>query len=118
MRIILERGVTRAFDPFDRAGHEPLMRGRTIAWLVDEFARMRTERLAELDAMHLGESDLDRTGMHPDLGAVTMRHLIAAWVVHDLNHIAQLSKALAFQHKTEVGPWERYLSILAHTNPR
>lgn len=118
MRIIIQHGASRAFEPFDRAGHEPVMVGKSVGMLIDEFSKMRAERIGELDAMHLRESDLDRAGTHPELGPVTMRQLLAAWVVHDLNHIAQLSKALAFQYKAEVGPWERYMSILAPPNPR
>jgi len=118
MRIMLEHGAARPFEPFDRAGHEPAMRGRSLGSLVDEFARVRSDRLAELDAMHLRETDLDRTGAHPEFGPVTMRQLLATQVAHDLNHIAQLSKALAYQYKSEVGPWERYLSILSPPNPR
>jgi hypothetical protein len=49
---------------------------------------------------------------------VTLGQLLATWVVHDLNHIAQLAKAMAFQYRGAVGPWEAYLSILAPPNPR
>jgi hypothetical protein len=35
-----------------------------------------------------------------------------------LNHIAQICKGLAFQHRNAVGPWEAYLSILAPPSPR
>ena len=118
MRIILEHGPSRPFVPFDRAGHEPVMTGKSLAMLIDEFAQMRTARIGELDAVGLRDADLDRTGAHPELGSVTLRQLMAAWVVHDLNHIAQLSKALAYQYTDQVGPWERYLSVLAPPNPR
>lgn len=30
--------------------------------------------------------------MHPDLGTVTLRNLLATWVVHDQNHIAQIAR--------------------------
>jgi hypothetical protein len=38
--------------------------------------------------------------------------LIATWVVHDLGHLAQISRAMAFQYRDAVGPWRAYLSIL------
>jgi len=50
--------------------------------------------------------------MHPALGPVTMEALLAAWVVHDLNHIAQIAKAMAFQYRDAVGAWQAYMSIL------
>jgi hypothetical protein len=68
--------------------------------------------------MCLKPADLSRPGQHPALGQVTLGALLATWVVHDLNHIAQICKGLAFQHRDEVGPWEAYLSILAPPSPR
>ncbi len=118
LRIILDHGQTRAFDPFDRAGHTPLLPGHTLAQLLDLFDRERSGGLAALRAMNLQDPDLARRGLHPALGPVTISNLLAAWVVHDLNHTAQIAKALAFQYKPEVGPWEAYLSILAAPNPR
>ncbi|WPR70327.1 hypothetical protein SLW70_10270 [Flavobacterium sp. NG2] len=41
-----------------------------------------------------------------------MAQLIATWMVHDLNHIAQITRILAKQYKKEVGPWIEYLTIL------
>jgi len=38
--------------------------------------------------------------------------------VHDLNHIAQVCKAVAFQFGEGAGPWCAYLSILSPPNPR
>lgn len=117
-RRILEHGESKAFDPFDRAGHEPLIKGRSMTSLLDEFEARRTESLAALRAMKLSEADLDRVGRHPALGPATLRNLLAAWVVHDLNHIHQVAKAMAFQYGEAAGPWKTYLSILASPAPR
>jgi hypothetical protein len=68
--------------------------------------------------MSLTASDMERRGRHPSFGPVTLAQLLATWVVHDVNHIAQVCKAMAFQHYREVGPWEAYLSILAPPAPR
>jgi hypothetical protein len=38
--------------------------------------------------------------------------LLATWVVHDLNHLHQIAKSMAFQYRDEVGPWRDRLSIL------
>lgn len=117
-RIILECGQSRPFDPFDRNGHEPEIRGKSLAQLLDEFERARAESLAALDGLALTPELLDRRGTHPALGTVTLRNLLATWAVHDLNHTAQVCKAMAHQARADVGPWEAYLSILAPPAPR
>lgn len=61
---------------------------------------------------NLDDSHLDLTAMHPGLGKVTLRQLFAAWVVHDLGHIAQVSRAMSKQYREETGPWVAYLPIL------
>ena len=49
---------------------------------------------------------------HPELGAVTLRQLLATWVAHDLGHIAQTSRVMAKQYRDAVGPWRAYLPVL------
>lgn len=105
------------FSSFDRAGHKHLL-ALSLDELLDSFESHRRESLAALRARSLSAADLARTGRHPALGVVTIGQLLATWVVHDLNHIAQVCKAMAFQFKGEVGPWEQYLSILAPPAPR
>ncbi len=116
-RIILQHGPARPFDPFDRAGHKDLL-AKPLAELLTLFETERAASLSALRAMNLTQTDLDRPGLHPALGPVTLSNLLAAWVVHDLNHIAQVCKAMASQYKQAVGPWQAYLSILAPPNPR
>lgn len=117
-RHILAFGSTRPFDPFDRAGHSALARDHTTPQLLDLFQRERAASLAALDELRLAPDDLAKSGRHPALGDVTLGNLLATWAVHDLNHIAQVCKAMAYQAKTSVGPWETYLSILAPPSPR
>ena len=62
--------------------------------------------------MNLRNEDLDRRGLHPELGTVTLRQLLATWVVHDLDHLAQVSRTMAKAYATDTGPWTAYLSIL------
>ncbi|MCL4741186.1 MAG: DinB family protein [Phycisphaerales bacterium] len=116
--IILGHGESRAFDPFDRAGHERDIRGKTLEDLLGEFDRWRGESLRRLAAFGDLRGRLDMPGLHPALGRVTLRNLLATWVVHDLNHVAQMCKGMAFLYRGEVGAWERYLSILAPPAPR
>lgn len=111
-RIILEHGDARAFDPFDRFAQFAASEGHTLADLLDEFARLRQQSLRELEALRLTPADLDRSGRHPAFGVVTLRQLLATWVVHDLDHIVQISRVLARQYSDEVGPWRAYLRVI------
>lgn len=111
-RVILENGERQAFEPFDRYAMFEADKGKKIAELLDVFATLRTENLIALRAMKLTAAKLARCGTHPILGRVTMEELLATWVAHDLNHVAQIAKALAFQYAGAVGPWREYLSIL------
>jgi hypothetical protein len=111
-RIILEHGEAQPFEEFKRLGHLEHSQGRTLASLLDEFASVRQETIRELQAMRLTDVDLGRRGGHPALGAVTLRQLFASWVVHDLDHLMQISRVLARQYSEEVGPWRAYLRIV------
>src|ERR1700746_3173829 len=71
-RIVLQFGESRAFDSFDRGGHEREIQGRSLGELLDEFARVRSENLDELRALNLRPEDLSRRGRHPALGSVTL----------------------------------------------
>jgi hypothetical protein len=112
VRVILENGEARAFDPFDRFAQARESQGKSLEQLLDEFARLRTEGLAALRALNLQPEDLTRRGKHPALGVVTLSELLATWVVHDLTHVHQLSRVMAHQYRDAVGPWRAYLGVL------
>jgi hypothetical protein len=111
-RIILEQGEARPFDPFDRVGFEDLIAGKRVEELLDTFAALRKQNLEALSALKLKPSGLAQTGAHPALGRVTLGQLLAAWVVHDLGHLAQIERVMARQYREAVGPWREYLPIL------
>ena len=111
-RIILAQGDSRRFEPFDRSRHLEENRNRTMAQLLARFEVLRTANLAELRAMHVSPEQLELTGEHPDFGSVTLRQLLATWAVHDLGHLAQISRVMAKQYRDAVGPWEAYLPVL------
>ena len=94
-RIILEHGETQAFDPFDRFAQFAVSEGRTLASLLDEFASLRRANLGELSALQLTEADCAGRGRHPELGAITLRQLLATGVAHDPHHVVQISRVLA-----------------------
>jgi hypothetical protein len=114
VRIILENGEARAFDPFDRfmQSKEGPDTPIEIHKLLDEFGRLRRENLAALGALNLQHADLTRRGRHPSLGAVTLEQLLATWAVHDLTHLHQLSRVMAHRYRETVGPWNVYLGVL------
>lgn len=113
VRIILAHGDARPFETFDRFAQFEASAGRTLASLLDEFAALRQETLRELASLQLSSGDLDRRGRHPQLGVVTLRQLLATWVAHDLDHVAQVARVIARQYADEVGPWRAYLRIIS-----
>ena len=115
-RMILEHGESRTFEPFDRFAQFRDSEGRTLEGLLDEFATLRAQNLADLAAQNLTEADLDRRGRHPAFGVVTLRQLLSTWVAHDLDHVSQIARVLARQYTDEVGPWRAYLRVINGTS--
>lgn len=110
--LILQPGGPHRFAPFDRFAQEEASRGHTLDELLDTFAVLRDENLRALDALALPDDALGREGLHPDFGPVTLRQLLSTWVVHDLGHLAQISRALAKVYREDVEPWRAYLPVL------
>lgn len=110
-RRILEHGTALPFDRFERFAMLERDSGVPLDDLVERFADLRAANLATLADL-VGDADLDRRGLHPSLGEVTLRELLAAWSVHDLDHIAQVFAGLAGSRDADAGPWKAYLGIL------
>jgi len=111
-KMVLQFGETRAFEPFDRWAQARESEGQSLAQLLDEFARLRSENLRELRALNLRPQDFDLRGRHPALGVVTLSALLATWAAHDLTHLHQISRIMAHQYREAVGPWTAYLGVL------
>lgn len=111
-RIILAQAGSRRFEPFDRFAHYHESAGKSVADLLDELATLRSDNLATLRSWQLTDRELALEGEHPSLGPVSLRQLLAAWVVHDLGHIAQTARVIAKQYRDAVGPWREYLPVL------
>ena len=105
-------GDPSPFTPFDRRAQFRESEGKSLQVLLAEFTELRGRNMTELREMNLGEEDLKRAGRHPDFGEVTLGQLLAAWVVHDLDHVAQIARTMAKVYTDAVGPWAAYLSIL------
>src|SRR3990170_3228973 len=112
-RIILEKGESRPFEPFDRTAMFESSRGKTLGDLLDEFASLRSSNLDKLRRWAITPAEMQKTGIHPALGRVTLGELLSTWVVHDLDHLAQIIRTMAKQYSPNVGPWRAYLSVLA-----
>jgi hypothetical protein len=115
VRTILEHGEARPFEPFDRFAQMKESEGKSLQQLLDDFTRVRSESLAALQALDLESADLARRGTHPALGSVTLSELLATWAVHDLTHLHQLSRVMAYQYRDAVGPWSAFLGVLKCT---
>ena len=111
-KLILAFGSTQTFERYDRFAQYEESKGKSLQQLLDEFAAIRKENMGWFKSANLTEEDLDKKGMHPVLGEVTLRHLLATWVVHDLTHISQITRVMAKQYKTEMGPWPQFFRIL------
>jgi uncharacterized damage-inducible protein DinB len=111
-KMILEFGNTKTFEKYDRFAQYEESKAKSLQQLLHEFAAIRKENMIWFKSLNLTEDDLDRKGMHPVLGDVTLRHLLSTWVVHDLTHVAQITRVMAKQYKSEMGPWPQFFRIL------
>jgi hypothetical protein len=112
VELILGSWEARTFEPFDMQGHVRETQSKSLGQLLDEFARVRAESVTALRALNLTQDDLDRRGLHPALGSVTLSQLLATWAAHDLTHLHQISRMMAHQYREAVGPWSKYLGVL------
>lgn len=112
MEIILSDKVNKTFEPFDRFAQMEESKGRSLTQLLDEFKYLRNRNIEQLRSKKITEKEYDKKGIHPAFGEITLAQLLSTWTVHDLNHIAQISRVMAKQYKAAVGPWTAYLKIL------
>ncbi len=111
-KLLIEHGESRPFEPFDRFAHRRLFGTLSIEELLNRFERLRERNLQQIRELKLTEHVLARKGKHPELGPVTLRELLATWLVHDLTHLRQIARTMANRYRFEVGPWVAYLPIL------
>ena len=111
-KMIMEHGNTKTFVPWDRFAQYEESKGKSLQQLLYDFEIIRKENIVWFKALQLTEADLDKKGSHPKLGEVTMRNLLSTWVIHDLTHIAQVTRVMAKQYKKEMGPWLQFFRIM------
>jgi hypothetical protein len=115
VRILLENGEARPFDPFDRFAQLNANQETSLDRLLDDFERLRQESLIALGVLKLQRGSFNLRGKHPALGVVTLSELLATWAVHDLTHLHQVSRVMAHQYRESVGPWRDYMGVLRCT---
>lgn len=105
-------GAPGKFKPFDRFAQFEESKGKTLENLLSEFERLRKDNLQRIRSLNISEDMMDMEGIHPDFGLVKLSQLLSTWVVHDFNHLSQISRVLAGQYSSQTGPWKQYLRIL------
>ncbi len=109
--IILHH-ADKNFTPFDRFAQFENSKNKTLSQLLDEFKTARERNLEKLKSFQITQDDLFKTGIHPTFGKITLQQMLAAWVVHDLDHISQICRVMAKLFKEQTGPWIEFLKIL------
>lgn len=112
INIMLSDNEIKKFEPLDRFAQFEKCKGKTTDQLLEDFINVRRSSLSKLERLKISEAQLAKTAIHPELGLVNLSQLISTWVVHDLDHLAQISRVMAKQYKNEVGPWIQYMRVL------
>jgi hypothetical protein len=111
-KIILSDEKDKTFKQFDRFAQFEESKGKSLQQLLDEFTALRKQNIELLLSYNINSETLNQKGIHPAFGEVSLSQLLAAWVVHDLDHIVQISRVMAKQYSSAVGPWTAYLKVL------
>ena len=112
MKIILCESPNKTFVQIDMFAHFDLAKCNSLLYLIDNLKLLRASAVKEIKTFNLQEKDFQKSANHPKLGEVNLQQLIAAWVTHDLTHIAQIARILAKQNKENVGAFSTFLNIL------
>jgi len=112
LEVILSDKAEKTFEPFDRLAQFEESKGKSLRQLLDAFKTLRMRNVEHLHAKHLTIQDLEKKGVHPAFGEVTLSQLLSTWVVHDLDHISQISRVMAKHYSADVGPWVEFLRVL------
>lgn len=73
---------------------------------LDAFCDARQKNLSLLDEIR--ENELEKTALHQEFGALTLRALLADWAGSDLVHSAQIQRIRTWRFYPELGPFQRY----------
>jgi hypothetical protein len=112
LQFIFTEGTSQPFPEFDRFSHIKESTNTSISHKIKKFKELRTANIETLIHLVDPARHLEQTGIHPAFGEVKVRELISTWAVHDLTHIAQITRVMAKRYSEDVGPWKEYLGIL------
>ena len=104
--------VAKIDPPFQQRFQVCQVEGKTLEQLLDEFEEVRMNNMRWLRSLNLTDTDLDKLGVHPKFGMVSLRQLLSTWTIHDLTHLSQITRVMAKQYKDEMGPWLEYFRIM------
>src|SRR5690606_2118860 len=79
--IILSESGEKTFQPFDRFAQFEESRDKSLEQLLEEFRKLRRQNLKALHSKNIIRKDLNKAGIHPALGNVTLAQLLSTWVV-------------------------------------
>jgi hypothetical protein len=116
MRSIVDTVEEVPFPAFDRHAH---LNGKLgdIQVLCDVFDSSRRQNIRTAEPIVSETGNLDRRGIHPEFGLVTLRQLLATWLVHDLTHLTQITRTITLRYRHDVGPWAAYIRALRESSP-
>jgi len=98
--------------PYDQNVHaaQGQYSGREPEDSFDHFEEQREDNIAFLNGLPLPAAD--RTGRHPELGSITLAHVLNEWACHDLGHIRQIAELVrAIRYHPEMGPFQGQYQI-------
>lgn len=105
LTCVLHGTGDRVFAPVDRTAHHAEGLRSSTPELLRVFAQLRAENVRWLRGLDLSKNELDRTAIHPSLGTVTLRELLAVYLRHDLTHTMQILRVLSAPLHDAIGPW-------------
>ena len=79
---------------------------RDGAELADQFAQLRAHGVGLVRG--LGPADLERVGLHPDVGPLRVDELLGEWVHHDRNHVRQMLAVTQARVWLQMGNAQRF----------
>jgi hypothetical protein len=80
-----------AYDP-DRLAIESNYASMDLAVALERFLKSRADHVSQLRA--ITDADWMHTGLHEEVGEISIQQLTAHMVVHDLVHMAQLARGI------------------------
>ncbi len=94
IEIILSENIDKRFEPYNADIQFEDSKGKSLTQLLDEFKILRKRNMDYLRSKKITNKSADSKGLHPAFGEVTLAQLLSTWAVHDLNHIAQISRVI------------------------